>query len=63
MLILVITAIVVVAVVLAVVFGAYLWRLVRRDRTKQSAHRDVDREFRKIARRIGRLDSDGDQEG
>ena len=57
MLILVITAAVVLGVVLTVAVGMYLWRLARGDRTRvASPHKSVDREFRKIARRIGRLD-------
>ena len=62
MLILVITAAVVLGVVLTVAVGMYLWRVVRGDRARvASPHKSVDKEFRKIARRIGRLDPGDDE--
>ena len=59
MLILVVTAAIVGAALVTVLFGVFLWRLVRGGRSKPEAGRPdktVDREFRKIARRIGKLD-------
>ncbi len=60
MLTLVITAAVVAATVLTVMFGALLWRLAHggkaRAEARRGAARSVDREFRKIARRLGPLD-------
>ena len=38
-----------------------LWRLIRGDRERVATpDREVDREFRKIARRLGPLDPPGD---
>ncbi len=59
MLILAVTAAIVVALLLTVVFGSVMWRLARGHHSSDDApsgDRTTDREFRKIAKRIGRLE-------
>ncbi len=63
MMILVTIAAIVGAVLLTVVFGTLLWKVAHGRRTRgkdRREERDVDREFRKIARQIGRLDPPGE---